>query len=124
MYKNSTGNSNSTEMLTACKNLTLPDDCNFVLISVITFFWILSNLELILESRFKFMPWHKFHIRWDIEQHDSECFSPEEEHMIQTMLDESKTESEILTALNDMEMKEQRVQDNTFAIYEEEDEIA
>ena len=67
MYKNETENYNST-MLTACKNLSLPDDVNFVYIGIVCFFWLVSNLELFLESRFDFMPWNKFHVRWQIEE--------------------------------------------------------
>ena len=64
MYKNETENYNST-MLTACKNLTLPDNVNYVYIGIVSFFWLLSNLELFLEAKFSFMPWNKFHVRWD-----------------------------------------------------------
>ena len=71
MYKNETENYNST-MLTACKNLSLPDDVNLVYIGIVCFFWLLSNLELFLEAHFDFMPWNKFHVRWQIEEDENE----------------------------------------------------
>ena len=66
MYKNETENYNTT-MLTACKNLTLPDNVNYVYVGIVSFFWLLSNLELFLEAKFSFMPWNKFHVRWSKE---------------------------------------------------------
>ena len=66
MYKNETENYNFT-MLTACKNLTLPNHVNFIYIGIVCFFWLLSNLELLLETKFSFMPWNKFHVRWSEE---------------------------------------------------------
>ena len=67
MYKTETENYNST-MLTACKNLFLPGNVNFVYIGIVCFFWLVSNLELFLEAHFDFMPWNKFHVRWQIEK--------------------------------------------------------
>ena len=50
-------------MLTACKNLSLPDIVNYVYIGIVSFFWLLSNLEMFLEAKSSFMPWNKFHVR-------------------------------------------------------------
>ena len=66
MYRNETENYNFT-MLTACKNLTLPNHVNFIYIGIVCFFWVLSNLQLLLETKFSFMPWNKFHVRWSEE---------------------------------------------------------
>ena len=75
MYKNETENYNVT-MLTACKNLTLPDNVNYVYIGIVSFFWLLSNLELFLEAKFSFMPWNKFHVRWSKEAMEA-LYGPE-----------------------------------------------
>ena len=35
-------------------------ETNFIFIGIICTLWVLSNLELILESFFEFMPWNQF----------------------------------------------------------------
>jgi hypothetical protein len=58
-YKNSTL-SNTTSMLEDCTKTALPMETNVIFIGIICTLWFLSNLELILETHFEFMPWNKF----------------------------------------------------------------
>ena len=58
-YQNSTF-FNQTSLSTDTIVTSLPMETNFIFIGIICTLWVLSNLELILESFFEFMPWNQF----------------------------------------------------------------